>query len=67
MPPLNEQRRIVAKLDALQERREAAKEAHAFTRCEVADHNDEVFKRYQGIDGGDNKFKQEIVYRERYA
>jgi threonyl-tRNA synthetase len=39
-----------------------AKESHAFQRCEAPQgKNDEVYKRYQAIDGGDNKFKAEIV------
>lgn len=38
-----------------------AKASHAFERCNVKDHNDEVYKRYQAIDGGDNKFKAELV------
>ena len=39
-----------------------AKEAHPFERCEVSDPDkDEVFARYKAIDGGQNKFKLELV------
>ncbi len=39
-----------------------AKEAHAFERCEASyDEANEHFARYKAIDGGHNKFKQEIV------
>lgn len=39
-----------------------AKEAHPFERCTVADKDaDEAFARYRAIDGGHNRFKQEIV------
>ncbi|MEM7408748.1 MAG: threonine--tRNA ligase [Myxococcota bacterium] len=39
-----------------------AKEDHPFQRCVVADPDrDEVFARYRAIDGGHNKFKEEIV------
>lgn len=39
-----------------------AKEARPFERCAVKDKDaDEAFARYRAIDGGSNKFKQEIV------
>jgi threonyl-tRNA synthetase len=39
-----------------------AKEGHPFVRC-VSDYNDanEFYARYKAIDGGHNKFKQELV------
>lgn len=39
-----------------------AKEGHPFVRC-VSDYNDanEFYARYKAIDGGQNKFKQELV------
>ncbi len=43
-----------------------AKEALAFERCEVPDPDrDEVFARYRAIDGGNNKFKLELVEQIR--
>jgi threonyl-tRNA synthetase len=40
-----------------------AKEAHPFERCAVKDKDaDEAFARYRAIDGGHNRFKQEIVW-----
>ncbi|MGE4652088.1 MAG: threonine--tRNA ligase [Myxococcota bacterium] len=45
-----------------QEMRRIAKEAAPFQRCEVEDpERDEVFARYRAIDGGQNKFKAELV------
>jgi threonyl-tRNA synthetase len=38
-----------------------AKEALPFVRCEVKDDADEVYARYRAIDGGQNKFKKELV------
>ncbi|MEL6188292.1 MAG: TGS domain-containing protein, partial [Myxococcota bacterium] len=38
-----------------------AKEDHAFQRTEAAGPGDEAYARYKAIDGGDNKFKGEIV------
>ena len=38
-----------------------AKAAHAFERCEAADKNDPVFRRYEAIDGGANPFKAELT------
>jgi threonyl-tRNA synthetase len=39
-----------------------AREDHPFQRCAVKDPDrDENFARYRAIDGGHNKFKQEIV------
>src|SRR5438093_7008072 len=39
-----------------------AREDHPFQRCAVKDPDrDENFARYRAIDGGENKFKQEIV------
>ncbi len=37
-----------------------AKESHRFERC-VSDGKDEIFKRYKAIDGGQNKFKAELI------
>jgi threonyl-tRNA synthetase len=49
-----------------QEMARIAKEALAFERCEVADPDrDEVFARYRAIDGGNNKFKLELVEQIR--
>ncbi|MGE0707623.1 MAG: threonine--tRNA ligase [Planctomycetota bacterium] len=44
-----------------EEMQRVAKEAHAFVRCVASGENDEVYARYRAIDGGHNKFKQEIV------
>ncbi len=39
-----------------------AKSAHAFERCTARDDlSDPVFARYRSIDGGNNKFKSEII------
>ncbi len=49
-----------------QEMARIAKEALAFERCEVSDPDrDEVFARYRAIDGGNNKFKLELVEQIR--
>ena len=40
---------------------QVAKASHPFERCSVEDQNDEIYKRYKAIDGGDNKFKTELV------
>lgn len=37
-----------------------AKEASPFKRC-VSDGHDEIFARYKAIDGGNNKFKSELI------
>lgn len=37
-----------------------AKEAAPFKRC-VSDGHDEIFARYKAIDGGNNKFKSELI------
>jgi threonyl-tRNA synthetase len=37
------------------------KAKHAFVRSEAESDNDEAFARYRAIDGGSNKFKEEIV------
>ncbi|MCH8278128.1 MAG: TGS domain-containing protein [Proteobacteria bacterium] len=44
------------------EMKRLAKEKHAFIRC-VSSHDeaDEHYARYKAIDGGSNKFKQELV------
>ena len=44
-----------------------AKASYRFERCISTDGNDEVFARYKAIDGGNNRFKQELVegIRER--
>ncbi|MEN9580194.1 MAG: threonine--tRNA ligase [Pseudomonadota bacterium] len=44
-----------------------AKAAHRFERCVAKDSQDEVYARYKAIDGGNNKFKAELVesIRER--
>lgn len=44
-----------------------AKESHRFERCLSADGSDEIYARYKAIDGGSNKFKEELVagIRER--
>ena len=48
------------KLEA--EMKRVAKETHAFERCAVHDKDaDEAFVRYRAIDGGDNRFKRELV------
>ena len=38
-----------------------AKASQPFVRCEAKDENDEVFRRYRAIDGGSNKFKEELT------
>jgi threonyl-tRNA synthetase len=38
-----------------------AKEAHRFERCQSDGGTDEVFVRYRALDGGSNKFKDELV------
>lgn len=44
------------------EMKQIAKEKHRFERCVAKQGKaDEAFKRYKAIDGGDNKFKMEIV------
>ncbi len=44
------------------EMQKVAKEAHPFTRCQADyDEANEHYARYQAIDGGKNKFKQELV------
>jgi threonyl-tRNA synthetase len=44
-----------------------AQEAHRFQRCTSTEGTDECFARYKAIDGGNNRFKQELVagIRER--
>lgn len=42
------------------EMQQIAKSGVAFQRC-VSDGNDEIFARYKAIDGGNNKFKAEII------
>jgi threonyl-tRNA synthetase len=43
------------------EMQKIAKEGHPFVRCVVTDESSEVYQRYRAIDGGHNKFKQELV------
>ncbi len=47
------------KLEAEMQR--IAKEAHPFERRVAKDASDEIFARYQALDGGSNKFKAELV------
>lgn len=44
-----------------EEMQRLAKEARPFERCVVKENTDEVFQRYRAIDGGNNKFKAELV------
>lgn len=44
-----------------EEMQRIAKEARPFERCVVKENTDEVFQRYRAIDGGNNKFKAELV------
>ena len=43
------------------EMKQIAKAAQAFERCEAADRNDPVYRRYEAIDGGANPFKAELT------
>lgn len=43
------------------EMQRVAKEKHRFERSVATDTNDEIFARYRAIDGGNNKFKAELV------
>ncbi len=47
------------KLEAEMQR--VAKEKHPFERCVANDTTDEIFAKYRAIDGGNNKFKAELV------
>jgi threonyl-tRNA synthetase len=44
-----------------EEMQRIAKEGKPFERCVVKENTDEVFQRYRAIDGGNNKFKAELV------
>ncbi len=44
-----------------EEMQRIAKDGKPFERCVVRETTDEVFQRYKGIDGGNNKFKAELV------
>lgn len=43
------------------EMKQIAKAKHAFERCEAADKNDPVYRRYEAVDGGANPFKAELT------
>jgi threonyl-tRNA synthetase len=44
-----------------EEMQRIAKDGQPFERCVVRENTDEVFQRYRAIDGGNNKFKAELV------